>query len=250
MKEEKTIFIATPMYGGMCTSAYTQSLIHLCMHLIDSGYKVGFGFVQNESLITRARNALVYRFLQSGADFLLFIDADHRFDASDVRRMIEEDEDIICAIPPKKTINWPAISRAANHNMGDPRLFAGEFVINAAPGIGISKDEKFEILHGGTGLMLIKRSVFEKMQPHCNSYINNNSREDMENNIQIVEFFKTSIKDNVLLSEDYDFCSAWRQLGGKIYAAPWVKITHVGNHEFSGSWGAQFELIVKEIQSK
>jgi hypothetical protein len=62
---KRSIFVATPMYGGACAGPYVKSLLDLqalCMK-----HQIGcvFYFLFNESLITRARNYLVDEFLRS-----------------------------------------------------------------------------------------------------------------------------------------------------------------------------------------
>ena len=58
------LFIATPMYGGMCTGAYARSMILLCTDLTGVGIDWNLSFTYNESLITRGRNFLVQGFLE------------------------------------------------------------------------------------------------------------------------------------------------------------------------------------------
>ena len=53
----------------------------------------------------------------------------------------------------------------------------------------------------------------------------------------IKEFFATSIdkeSGNRLLSEDYHFCKIARDIGVKIWAAPWVNLKHCGTYNFEG----------------
>ena len=59
------IFIATPMYGGMCAGFYTQSILQSVSVLAQAGVQTQFSFMFNESLITRARNALAHTFLKT-----------------------------------------------------------------------------------------------------------------------------------------------------------------------------------------
>jgi hypothetical protein len=228
------IFIATPMYGGNCTIQYMNSILRLQIELATNKYVMSFSATQNESLITRARNILSDAFLKSDSDYLLFIDADHGFNPKDVIKMIDSNKDIICAIPPKKEINWKTVGEALDNNLKNPELYTGSFVIGMKEKTRVSSQEPFEILHGGTGMMLIKRSVLEKMKDDLPTYSSDNFI-----NIEarmVTEFFKTEIEDGILLSEDYSFCKKWREMGGKVYAAPWVYITHVGPYEFSGSF--------------
>ena len=54
--QKRKLFVATPMYGGMCHGMFTKSaadLAALCKHY---GIELKFYFLFNESLITRARN--------------------------------------------------------------------------------------------------------------------------------------------------------------------------------------------------
>lgn len=249
-RPKSSIFIATPMYGGNCTAAYFQSMLALQHALLACNYTTAFSIVANESLITRARNDLVEQFLETDCDYLLFIDADHRFDAFDIIKMIESDVDIICAIPPKKAINWETVTEAHKNGFEKLQFFTGHFVINVPDSASLLRDEKFEIEHGGTGIMLIKRRVFDILKDKCDFYYKNNTKEDIDERKKVIEFFKTSIHNEILLSEDYHFCRSWRETGGKIYAAPWVKVTHIGPYEFTGSWAAFFDLNVKQIDSK
>ena len=77
-KEKKTnVFVATPMYGGMCTGYFTQSLITLGHTLQSNGISMGFSAMFNESLIQRGRNALAHTFMTNKQyTHLMFIDAD------------------------------------------------------------------------------------------------------------------------------------------------------------------------------
>ena len=69
------IFVATPMYGGMCAGFYTQSLLQLQKCFAEQGITASFSFMFNESLITRARNGLVQNFLKmENATHLMFIE--------------------------------------------------------------------------------------------------------------------------------------------------------------------------------
>jgi hypothetical protein len=48
-------------------------------------------------------------------------------------------------------------------------------------------------------------------------------------------FFDTEIDESsndLLLSEDFYFCKRWRDIGGKLFVAPWVRLTHSGNYTF------------------
>ena len=115
------LFVATPMYGGQCFGFYTQSVIALTktMH---GRMDVVFSFMFNESLIPRARNGLANQFLKDeSATHLLFIDADIRFEADDVLKLLDADKDVICGIYPKKEINWHTVRHAISNDVATDR---------------------------------------------------------------------------------------------------------------------------------
>lgn len=237
------VFIGTPMYGGMCTGFYTQSLLLMQNVFAQNNISSAISFVFNESLIQRARNSLAHAFLKTDCTHLLFIDADLKFDGAGVYKMIEADKDVICGIYPKKEINWPMVRKAIESGVPDDQLkhHTGSWVINLVDYVGnqsVRTDEPFEIWAGGTGMMLIKREVFEKLkevtQSYCNDMVDlSGSLQDKE---RIYNFFSLSIEPGTerLLSEDYHFCREWREIGGKVWAAPWMTPGHIGTYIFEG----------------
>ena len=59
------LVIGTPMYGGMCTSEYTQSLLNLSESANKSeGVNLTTIFLGNESLIQRGRNTIAHHFME------------------------------------------------------------------------------------------------------------------------------------------------------------------------------------------
>jgi hypothetical protein len=236
--------IATPMYGGNCKGIYVDSILGLTFELTKAGHEVSFSKVYNESLITRARNNLVYEFLNSTADVLLFVDADEGFNAADVIKMLECDKDIIGGIYPMKNINWDSVKKAVLAGRENLAEYAGFFALNMLPGeTQVRLTEPVEVTEVATGLMAIKRSVFEKMEEHCPKYALNNSTANFEFDKMVTEFFATSITpEGILLSEDYHFCRKWRSLGGQVYAAPWIAVDHAGEYIFSGRFASHLML--------
>ena len=72
------------------------------------------------SLITRSRNPLVARFLDTpGASHLLFVDADIGFEVAQVARMLQLGEDLVAGMYPLKLIDWDPGALARAH-AGEP----------------------------------------------------------------------------------------------------------------------------------
>lgn len=245
MKEgmQTHVFVATPMYGGVCTGHFTQSLLQMVNTLGSQNMAMTFCLTMNESLIQRARNALAFQFLKrEDATHLMFIDADIRFDPSDIVHMVNADKGIICGLYPKKEINWPFVAKAVREGVpdNDLRNYTGSFVVNLPDGQGsitTPLNQPFPILNGGTGFMLIKREVLEDMAQHLPYYINDVSDLSGQlNQDKIIEYFPVFIEQESkrLLSEDFAFCTLARKHGHTIWAAPWARLSHIGTYVFDG----------------
>ena len=238
--KRQSIMVATPMYGGMCTGAYTQGLLMTSRKMQAIGINMALCIMTNESLITRARNELTRVFLDSKSDWMMFIDADINFDGEAVAQLIAADRDIACGIYPKKEVNWESVKKAAAEGKEDLHEYTGAFVLNMVGTEHAHTDEEgmFEVRHGGTGFMLIKRGVFEALIPHVPTYRVSSVTDENGEYVKPLthEFFATSIDDTgALLSEDFHFCDLWRKHGGKIYANPFIKLEHVGTYVYGGN---------------
>jgi hypothetical protein len=242
MNENVKLMVATPMYGGMCVGWYNQSMMALANAVKMRGWEFQSVCQFNESLIQRARNALTKAFLKTDCTHLLFIDADIKFDPMHIIAMVEADIDLLAGIYPKKEINWHSVAEAVHRGVPVDQLkhYTGSFVVNLLDGVQsatIPSNLPLEVLNAGTGCMLIKRRVFEVLEPITDSYMNDVT--DLSGVLQpepIHAFFDVTIcpESDRLLSEDYHFCQAWRRAGGKVYVAPWVVLSHIGTYEFEG----------------
>ena len=248
--QERKIMVATPMYGGMCGGQYTKSSVDLGQQAAKYGLDIGFYYIFNESLITRARNYLVDEFMRSHYTHLMFIDADIGFDPQDVLSLAaiadpDSDKEIVCGAYPKKTIAWEKIKRAVDKGAADenPQAlenYVGDFVFNPAPGVSeIRINEPVEVLEGGTGFMMIQKSAYEKFgnaHPELLYTPDHVRTENFDGSRQIYAYFDTVIdpKSNRYLSEDYMFCQWARDLGIKVWMCPWMRLKHMGTYIFGG----------------
>lgn len=235
------------MYGGNCNGTYVNSLLQLTSLLVNNGHDLAYDYIQNESLITRARNNLAHRFLKTDSDALLFIDADQGFDAEEVYKLITSGKKLIGAVSPMKNINWGSVIMANKFGQSDLESFSGHFNVNfPEDATEINLKEPVEVDSIGTGMMFIDRKVFDKVKPICLEYIasdKNGICVISEESEKITEYFATFIDENgVLLSEDFEFCRKWKSLGKKVYIAPWVRLTHTGSYVFKGKFAESMAL--------
>jgi hypothetical protein len=208
----------------MCTE-YTQSILDLKEACVRNNILLTVIFIGNESLVQRARNTITHVFLKTSADYLMFIDADQKFQANDIALMIKADKDIIGGPVPMKGINWESTKQTPKGE--DPKYYSGYFNVNTLPGHKfVDMHTPVQVKHVGTGFMLIKQNVFKQLKNTVGWY--------MSGDEQVFDFFKVQNVNHELLSEDYHFCHVWRQSGGSVWLAPWCKIGHFGSYCFSG----------------
>jgi len=249
------VFVATPMYGGMAHGLYIKSSLDLQTTMNKYGIDCKFSFLFNESLITRARNYLVDEFLRSDYTHLLFIDSDIHYNPQDVIALLALNKDVIGGPYPKKSINWGNVAQAArNHPDMEPKeleQLVGEYVFNVVKGTKqFTVTDPLEVMEIGTGFMLVKREVFNKMEkeyPMIRYKPDHVGQANFDGSRYIHAYFDTvidckgSITDggsDRYLSEDYMFCQMWRKMGGQIYLCPWMKTQHIGTYAFTGNMPA------------
>ena len=228
------LIVGTPCYGGMMCTEYTESLLSLKEACLQYNIKLTCIFLGNESLIQRGRNTIAHHFLKTDASHLMFIDADQKFRANDIARMIKADKGIIGGAVPMKGINWDRVRMGAVLNHQNLPSLTGIFNINKLGGHDMmDANLPFQVKHVGTGFMLIRRDVFEKLEPYVGWYTNGGNSIGRD---KIYDFFKVQNVDNELLSEDYNFCHMYRQYGGTVWVAPWCELGHFGAYCFSGQY--------------
>ena len=209
-----SLLISTPCYGGMCTTEYLQSCLYLKESLTQQGLKHDFLITTNESLVTRARNACVAKFLQTDYERLMFIDADISFHPDDVAKLWNLDVDVAVGAYRMKR---PGTSVTAWVKEGNLDLVKVATLKEPTP-----------VEYAGTGFMMIKRKVFETLKSEKN-YHEEGSLGDCW------AFFDTGVIDDgqgpFYCSEDYWFCREWRK-HGKILLDPSITLGHVGRQVY------------------
>jgi glycosyltransferase involved in cell wall biosynthesis len=246
----KKLMIATPCYGGVVNEGFAQSMFTLPTVCSQFGVNVGFITIANESLVTRARNELVNAFVKSDADYLMFIDADIRFDPKSVIRMLVADKDVVVGAYPLKQLDWDKVLLTSKEKQLTPKDAAREaamYVINVHkpdPNL-VGKTVDVQIVNGllevydaGTGFMLIKRHVIKKMMekyPETKYYSDKDVTLSPEENTRYALFDTQIDEDKRYLSEDYTFCRRWQKLDGKIHLDVNTVLDHVGTFTFKGN---------------
>ena len=229
MSEVSKVFIATPCFGGVVTQAYMQSVISLMQYQAQPPLNMTLALLGNDALITRSRNTLVSTFLNdTDATHLLFIDADISFAPEQVTRLLAAGKDVVGAMYPLKALDWEDAARRQPLSRETTEAAALHYV--------------------GTGMMLIRRRVFEAMigvYPHLQyKAIHAYPRVQRTPSTQYALFDCLIDEDTGLyLSEDYAFCQRWRAMGGDIWLDTAARLTHTGPHGFVGNPAPRYERL-------
>ncbi len=240
--QSRSLYIASPVYGGQPWGAYSAALDQLKLVMLREGLTFEDCQIFNESLITRGRNDLADRFMRSGLTHTLLIDADIVFTPDDAMLLLamadpNSDKDVICGAYPKKHISWKKVRDAAKAGFGDddPKLlenFVGEFFFTAVyPDKPHDWDEPLEVTETGTGFMMIQRRVFERLADAHPEL----QYEDEWTNQTFTAFFNDGVYNRRFLSEDFDFCRLVRELGMKVWVMPSVNLGHMGFYKYIGN---------------
>ena len=249
---KRKLFIATPMYGGMCAGMFARSVADLAALCSQYGIPLQFYFLFNESLITRARNYCVDEFIRSDADHLMFIDSDIGFNPQDIIALMAlqaqdpDKYDIIGGPYPKKCISWEKIKLAVDKGIADedPNVlekFVGDYVFNPKGGQqSIAIGEPCEVLEIGTGFMMISKPAMKKFCEFYPQYMykpDHVRTEHFDGTREIMMAFQAEVdpKSKRYLSEDYWFCQKAQEANLKTWFCPWMKMQHVGTYIFGGS---------------
>lgn len=209
------VHICMPCYGGMLTESTFMSYIKWANTCRQLGIDWTIETMTNESLISRARNTLVAKFLNNpDSTHLMFVDADIGWEPWHLLVMLNRDVDVIGGLYPMKTlpVKW---------------------VVNGFEGAEEGPDGLQEVSKTGTGFMLVKRHVFEKLNEHpAVKPFNNDIGLPKELDRHLKTYYDTAVRENRYYSEDWTFCENWRDLGGKIWVDKRVLLRHTGTYVF------------------
>ena len=204
------VHFMTPCYGGQITEVCFNSYLQWSIIATKNNIDFQIDTLSNESNVNRARNTCASKFLSGDATHLMFVDADIKFNPTDVVKLLTHDKDIVGGIYPQKTL--------------PPKM-----VVNTIDN-GKREGNLIEVGTIGTGFMLIKRTVFEKLiEEGATPY---NDQMELINNNQY-DFFQCTIDSRgTYLTEDWSFCRRWRQVGGEVWVDLDIALEHVGYFRF------------------
>jgi hypothetical protein len=205
-----------PCYGGQLTDSTFMSFIkwgNVCRQL---GIDWTIETMTNESLISRARNTLTAKFLNTPeSTHLFFVDADIGWEPWHLLVLLDAQKDVIGGLYPMKSlpVKW---------------------CVNGIPGQQETPESNLiEVTKTGTGFLLIKRDVFDKLNGHpAVKPFANDIGLPKELDPHMKTYFDTAVREGRYYSEDWTFCENWRDIGGQVWVDKRVLLKHTGTYVF------------------
>lgn len=214
MSTKHNLLIGTPAYAGMVHLDYLNS--------ISEYYRTQLNFtisaIGNESLITRARNAILSKFhAEPEFTHLLFLDGDVYLPAAGVQRLLTHEVDVIGAAVPLKGFNE-----------------RGERIFNVGQCLG-EHGCLHEVERIGTAALMLSRKAVNALVEEAiqagDTYQRLLSRGTPMANVHY-DVFKVGVVNGDYLSEDFWVCHRLRQMGFRVFVDPVISTRHQGITQF------------------
>lgn len=205
------IYLGIPMYGG-AHGLTVSCLLASQKHLMELGHTVITDIVANGSILTKVRNGIVKRFIDSSADVLVFIDSDMCWEPETLAKLVDAPFDVSVA------------NYRAKHNEVQ---WMAESV-----GVGVCHegDDWHQTRRAGTGMMAIKRETLGGMIEHYPRL----SYEDKGTVYPCL--FDFELSGGKYHGEDYTFCRRLEEVGGEIYILADAYVGHIGTTVYGGNY--------------
>jgi hypothetical protein len=210
------IMVGLPVTGGY----YPQMMASVIALLQENFGAVGamgdldlrFVTLANEALISRGRNSIATKFLESDCEYLLSIDSDIEFPASAVERLVAHDKDVIAA---PYTIK------------GTPRLWTVRFIEGMMPPF---LEGVLPVRYVSGGFVLVKRRVFEALADDAPRYFN---KGQWHRNFYQPYVHEVIPGEPEYLPEDWAFCQRARDKGFEVFCDFDIELTHWGMNGYT-----------------
>lgn len=246
--KNKHLMVCTPVHSEVSIH-FMKACLDLQKECILNKIQVSFHLLKS-SLVTQGRNLCVSDFMNSTADKMLFIDSDIEFSTRSVFRLLESPHDVSLIPYPMKTVNDAKFQKDLQRRPDDASNTMGHIypVTVLDPENIEPKDGYIEVTRGPTGMMMINREVFEKLEKEYdqldivqNTMVNG----ELVKREHYFNFFDSyySPKTKTYTGEDFYFCKLWTSMGGKIHALIDEYISHVGEYHYKGRFKDDFSKV-------
>lgn len=223
------VVIGLPAYAGTLTLSTSRSLTHDLFALARRGDVFSVIDDAGGAYINDIRAHQLARFRGiPGATDLVFIDHDVCWEAGGLLRLVDHPVDVVAGIYPKR-----------QDPISFPVLWLDQPDLRADPATGL-----LEVAGVTGGFLRITREAAERMVADYPDLVfdvgpDDEGRERAPNNEAWDVFGTYRVPGNRRrkIQDDYAFCARWRDIGGRVWVDPEMRMGHTGPKMFSGSLG-------------
>jgi hypothetical protein len=213
------VAIAVPAYAGTVYLSTLRSLLHDLVALAGRGDRFSLLDYSGSAIIADARAEICAHFLALGdASDLVFVDHDVCWEAGALLRLLDHPVDMVAGVYPhrKDPLTFPVAWTDAEELWADPET--GLLEASGVPG----------------GFLRVTRKAIAAMSER---YADLEYETDRVPGGKAVGLFEPYRIGKRKLSEDYSFCRRWRDMGGKVWVDPEIRMGHTGPKLFPGCLG-------------
>lgn len=163
------------------------------------------------AILPRVRNRLVAMAMADNCDWLVFVDDDIGFKASDFFKLFKHGVDVVAAAPAKRHQRWDeqpaAVAKFAKGDITGKMTPAGRL---------------WKVDGVATGFMAIRSTVIDRLEPVTTPYVTEGKQVRSWFWLNLVEA-GGEVTDE---GEDYNFCRKWVSVGGECWVDPDIRVRH------------------------
>ncbi len=213
----RKVFIALPCHDGALRIGTVMSLIPAIADGLRNGIEYNVQAWVGDSVLPHARNVLVGKFLAGQEDDMVFWDTDISCAPGSLQQLLEHPVDFV-----------GATYRFKSDKEGYPMSWMQ--AENVASEYGL-----FEVARVPSGFFRMTRKGLERVIAKCPhlAYAPHTAPD-----VKCWYLFHQAFEDGKAWGEDYAFCNLIRSVGEQVWLDPNLAITHSGQKEYTGHFGA------------
>lgn len=216
----KHVVIAIPAYTWTVYIPTVRSLFTDLVTLVGRGDRFSIYDELGSGDLSATRAGIMAKFLAGEGTHLVSIDHDVCWEPGALLTLVDAGVDLVAGVYPKRE---------------DPITFPVRYLdreeLHRDPETGL-----LEVAAVQGGFTCYSRACLERMRDaYAETMTSKSSRYPFGETVDVFDPIKV---DGRKLGEDFAFCQRWRAIGGRIWVEPEIKMAHIGNKAFSGSFGA------------
>lgn len=213
------VWIAIPAYTGTLHLGTMRSIINDMLILAERGDRVTIYDECGNAMIGDCRGMIVANFLASDATDLVFVDSDVCWEAGALVKLVDYPVDFVGAIYPQRK---------------DPIGYSVQWLLDRDQLRADPEHGLLEVMGIPAGFMRMSRAMLQQM---VESYSDTEFHCEQAPNKKAWDLFGPYRIGRVKFGEDFSFCKRWRDIGGKVWINPEIKMGHIGFKTFMGNLG-------------